>query len=63
MARTGRRMRRLSAGLTAPPAANATWASTGAGEASIYIFARGTDGSVYERVISPNRVPHADHSN
>ncbi|MGA8070811.1 MAG: hypothetical protein WCG09_06945 [Halobacteriota archaeon] len=44
----------LGGTLTAPPAANATWASTGAGEASIYIFARGTDGSVYERVISPN---------
>jgi hypothetical protein len=43
----------LGGTLTAPPAANATWANATAGEASIYIFARGTDGSVYERVISP----------
>jgi hypothetical protein len=44
----------LGGTLTAPPAANATFASGSATYASIYVFARGNDGSVYEKVISPN---------
>jgi hypothetical protein len=44
----------LGGTLTAPPAANATFASGSAPYASIYVFVRGNDGSVYEKVISPN---------
>jgi hypothetical protein len=40
--------------LTAPPAANATFASTSSQYASIFVFARGTDGSLYWKIISPN---------
>ena len=44
----------LGGTLTAPPAANATFASTSAQYASIYVFARGTDGQLYWNIISPN---------
>jgi hypothetical protein len=44
----------LGGTLTAPPAANATKAAPGSTYASIYVFARGTDGALYERTISPN---------
>lgn len=44
----------LGGTLTAPPAANATPATSGTGvPASIYVFARGTDGSVYWNTLSP----------
>jgi hypothetical protein len=43
----------LGGTLTAPPAANATKAATGSNYTSIYVFARGTDGSVYWKTISP----------
>jgi hypothetical protein len=44
----------LGGTLTAPPAANATLANGSSTYASIYVFARGNDGSLYWRVISPN---------
>ncbi len=44
----------LGGTLTAPPAANATFASTTAQYASIFVFARGTDGALYWKYISPN---------
>jgi len=44
----------LNGTLTAPPAANATPATSGMGvPASIYVFARGNNGALYERIISP----------
>ena len=44
----------LGGTLTAPPAVNASFANTTSTYASIYVCARGTDGSLYERTITPN---------
>ncbi len=44
----------LGGTLTAAPAANATFANTSAQYASIYVFARGTNGQLYWNIISPN---------
>jgi hypothetical protein len=54
----------LGGTLTSPPAANATLASTSATYASIYLFARGNNGALYERIISPNdtQITQTNHS-